>query len=95
MKLYIYITLVAALFTCAFAADATDAECVDGSCTLPGIVKDGQNGSYAVLSPIGPGTIQKITQAPRLDTLDGKKIAIVGGSFMASVTHPEIGRAHV
>ena len=92
MKLSIYITLFAALFTCAFAADATDAECVDGSCTLPGIIKDGQNGSYAVLSPIGPGTIQKITQAPRLDTLDGKKIAIVGGSFMASVTHPELRR---
>ena len=92
MKLHICITLLATLFTCAFAADTTDAECVDGSCTLPGIVKDEQNGSYAVLSPIGPGTVKKITQAPRLNTLDGKKIAIVGGSFMASVTHPELRR---
>jgi len=31
-------------------------------------------------------------QAPRLSTLDGKTIAVVGGSFMASVTHPEIKR---
>ncbi|MDY0168225.1 MAG: hypothetical protein RBS80_16875 [Thermoguttaceae bacterium] len=30
------------------------------------------------------------TQAPRLSTLDGKTIAVVGGSFMANVTHPEI-----
>lgn len=90
MKLRIVMTLFATIFSTAFAA--ADPECVDGSCTLPGIVKDGQNGTYAVLSPIGPGTIKKITQAPRLDTLDGKKIAIVGGSFMASVTHPELRR---
>ncbi|MCY2986955.1 MAG: hypothetical protein NTY19_03695 [Planctomycetota bacterium] len=33
-----------------------------------------------------------ITQTPRLDTLEGKTIAVVGGSFMAHVTHPEIKR---
>jgi hypothetical protein len=33
-----------------------------------------------------------IKQAPRLDTLDGKTIAVVGGSFMAGITHPEIKR---
>lgn len=33
-----------------------------------------------------------IQQGPRLDTLNGKTIAVVGGSFMASVTHPEIRR---
>ena len=33
-----------------------------------------------------------IDQAPRLDTFDGKTIAVVGVSFMTSVTHPEIKR---
>jgi len=33
-----------------------------------------------------------ITQASRLDTLEGKTIALVGGSFMAHLTHPEIKR---
>ena len=33
-----------------------------------------------------------IAQVPRLDTLEGKTIAVVGGSFMAHVTHPEIKR---
>jgi len=47
---------------------------------------------YAVVSPVGRQTIPMITQAPRLDTLAGKTIAVVGGSFMASVTHPEIKR---
>ncbi len=47
---------------------------------------------YAVVAPVGKQTIQMITQAPRLDTLEGKTIALVGGSFMAGVTHPEIKR---
>lgn len=47
---------------------------------------------YAVVAPNGKRTIPMITQAPRLDTLAGKTIAVVGGSFMASVTHPEIKR---
>jgi hypothetical protein len=46
--------------------------------------------AYSVVSPVGKQTIPMITQAPRLDTLAGKTIAVVGESFMASVTHPEI-----
>jgi len=49
-------------------------------------------GRYEVYSPIGERTIQNITQASRLDTLDNKTIAVVGESFMADVTHPEIKR---
>lgn len=48
--------------------------------------------NYAVVSPVGRGTVAMIRQAPRLETLDGKTIAVVGSSFMASVTHPEIKR---
>lgn len=47
---------------------------------------------YAVVSPVGRGTVEPIQQAPRLNTLNGKTIAVVGVSFMSRVTHPEIKR---
>ncbi len=47
---------------------------------------------YAVVSPVGRSTVKMIDQAPRLSTLDGKTIAVVGVSFMTKVTHPEIKR---
>ncbi len=47
-------------------------------------------GVYDVLSPMGVSSVEMIEQAPRLETLDGKTIALVGGSFMASVTHVEL-----
>jgi len=64
-------------------------EC-DDACLLPGAPVPA--GKYAVVSPIGKQTVKMITQVPRLDTLDGKTIAVVGGSFMANITHPEIKR---
>lgn len=48
--------------------------------------------NFAVVSPVGRSVVQHIEQAPRLETLDGKTIAVVGVSFMAHVTHPEIKR---
>ncbi len=47
---------------------------------------------YAVVSPAGRGTVEPIEQADRLNTLNGKTIAVVGVSFMSRVTHPEIKR---
>ncbi|HRT29839.1 MAG TPA: hypothetical protein P5527_08605, partial [Kiritimatiellia bacterium] len=64
-------------------------EC-DDACLLPGAPVPA--GRYAVVSPVGKQTVRMIKQAPRLDTLDGKTIAVVGGSFMANITHPEIKR---
>lgn len=61
--------------------------CPDGVCALPA---GAQESVYAVYSPVGKSHIKDIQQGARLDTLDGKTIAIVGGSFMAYVTHPEI-----
>ena len=46
--------------------------------------------NYAVVSPVGQSTVKMVDMAPRLSTLDGKTIAVVGGSFMASITHAEI-----
>ncbi|MCM1033744.1 MAG: hypothetical protein NC405_08330 [Odoribacter sp.] len=48
------------------------------------------NVNYAVVSPVGRSSVKMINMAPRLSTLDGKTIAVVGGSFMASITHSEI-----
>lgn len=47
---------------------------------------------FNVVSPVGKASVKPIEQAPRLSSLSGKTIAIVGGSFMASVTHPELKR---
>ena len=47
---------------------------------------------FAVVSPVGRSSMEMIQQAPRLQTLDGKTIAVVGVSFMTKVTHPEIKR---
>ena len=84
--------LTAAAFALLTAAafSAEDCGTDTGTCKLPGSSSDAAKS--AVLSPVGPSSIKKIGQAPRLDTLDGKTIAIVGGSFMASVTHPELKR---
>ncbi|MBQ9088823.1 MAG: hypothetical protein IJY46_08610 [Lentisphaeria bacterium] len=60
-----------------------------GVCNLPGASSETDNG---VLSPVGLSSIKAIKQPQRLNTLNGKNIAIVGGSFMASVTHPELKR---
>ena len=45
---------------------------------------------FAVLSPVPETAVENVTQAPRLNSLDGKTVALVGGSFMASVTHSEL-----
>ncbi len=47
---------------------------------------------FAVVSPVGMPTVEMIEQAPRLTTLEGKTIAIVGESFMTNIIHPEIAR---
>lgn len=64
----------------------------DEGCPLSDVLEATKQIRYEVYSPVGNATIEQIKQAPRLDTLNGKTIALVGGSFMASVTHPEIKR---
>ena len=66
----------------------TFAECKDGVCPLP----SGGETTYTVLSPVPESAVEPIKPAPRLKSLDGKTIALVGGSFMANVTHPELKR---
>lgn len=47
---------------------------------------------YSVVSPIGFSNVEMIQQGSRLETLNGKTIAVVGVSFMTNITHPEIKR---
>ena len=47
---------------------------------------------YSVVCPVGFSTIKSIDMAPRLKTLNGKTIAIVGDDFMYNITHPELKR---
>ena len=91
------IALAAVLFAiCAAAASAQD-ECGEGACALPSWLTGETNAAaappaFTVLSPVPESAVEPIAPAPRLDTLDGKTVALVGGSFMASVTHPELKR---
>lgn len=71
--------------------DGTTEECPDGECEIPTYDEEG-NLVYPMVSPVGYHDVEMIEQAPRLDSLDGKTIALVGGSFMASVTHTELER---
>lgn len=86
----IHLFLVLFFIVCFGQKSLAAADCDEsGVCKLPGAAPEAESG---VLSPVGKSSIKVIRQAPRLTTLKGKNIAIVGGSFMASVTHPELKR---
>ena len=83
MKINIFSVLAVAI-----ASNAGAQTCMDGFCPLP------QKGEaeFRVVSPVPEAAIEPMPSAPRLKSLDGKTVAIVGGSFMANVTHPELKR---
>ena len=85
MKKTVLFFAAAALAATALALE----ECPDDSCPLP---EDGGEAVFTVLSPVPESAVEPVAPAPRLDTLDGKTVALVGGSFMANVTHPELTR---
>lgn len=90
-----HLTAIIALFLCAAAMaqnPATTRMVCDETCETDSKADHGGDAGYAVVSPVGRGTVEMIAQAPRLTTLEGKTIAVVGVSFMTSVTHPEIKR---
>lgn len=79
------------VFSIIVSAVYADNECGTSMCGATPVNQSSQ-GNYSVLFPIGDSTIKQISPSRKLDTLDGKTIAVVGGSFMARVTHPEIKR---
>ena len=83
--------LISAFFTT--VASAQSFVCEDDVCLIEdhgGVMPQGE--IFRIVSPVGQASVKPIEQAPRLNYLEGKTIAIVGGSFMASVTHPELKR---
>ena len=73
----------------AASSPAADDGCGEEACPIP-TVNEFNEPVYAIVSPVGYHAVDMIEQAPRLDTLAGKRIALVGGSFMAAVTHDEL-----
>ena len=71
------------------AAPDVPAACKNGVCSL-GATSD--EAILEILCPVPACAIAPVQQAPRLKTLAGKTFALVGGSFMAAVTHPELKR---
>ena len=69
--------------TCKIEYSGTDAELAKPAA---------KEAAYSVVSPMGRSAVEIIEQAPRLNTLSGKTIAVVGTNFMAKVTHAEIKR---
>ena len=94
MKLFQPI-LLALIFIASIEVNAQRIVC-DETCKLADApagaesVSVSQNPEYAVVTPVGLPSVEMISQAPRLETLEGKTIALVGVSFMTHVTHPEI-----
>lgn len=85
----IYFLLSLSLLSLMAEAQITRMSC-DDACSTD--VPETTNPIYSVVSPVGFSTISPIKMAPRLTTLDGKTIAVVGVSFMADITHQEIKR---
>lgn len=71
--------------TCALEMQATDPRAEVQKTTSA-------TSGYSVVGPVGRSTVKLIEQAPRLETLEGKTIAVVGVSFLTRITHPEIKR---
>ena len=83
-----FMRMMIGIYAATSAVDMLAADCKDGACRLP----SAGEAVYTVLSPVPESAVEPIAPAPRLKSLDGKTIALVGGSFMANVTHPELKR---
>lgn len=90
----ILLFIVLGLFSTEARAQDSRIVCDETCKTESGTIdaKDKTAGGFSVVSPVPRGTVEMISQAPRLETLAGKTIAVVGVSFMSKVTHPEIKR---
>ena len=94
MKRLTALSMMILLAILAGAADCKDGACPlsaakgckTGACPLP------SRESCTVLSPVPETAVKPVAQGARLASFDGKTFALVGGSFMANVTHPELKR---
>lgn len=84
--LALLLCLVTVLAIPANAVSYEDLNCAENDCDC---LEPDEN-AFPVVSPVGKAVMEQITQPKRLDTLAGKKIALVGGSFNAAITHEEL-----
>ncbi|MCI2112903.1 MAG: hypothetical protein LKJ92_05415 [Ruminococcus sp.] len=85
LSLVIFSSIITANMTTYSAAESEESAVAEPSNAEP------TKNEYKVVSPVPSGSsITPIEQPSRLDSLMGKKIALVGGSFSASVTHAVI-----
>ena len=92
MKCIIRLLVILVALSSSVSAQTTSRIVCDENCKTESGSAVVKGDGFAVVSPVGRGTVQMIEMAPRLSSLEGKTIAIVGGSFMARVTHPELKR---
>lgn len=78
--------------TCIMESSQTSGRSQVAQAAHDGLPTTKKEAGYPVVCPIGHGTVETITPAPRLNTLEGKTIAVVGVSFRTGITHPEIKR---
>ena len=91
MKFGVIFALCLSAALCAYAERPTkdgSMDCTDGTCPLPA----SREATLSVVSPVPETAVEPMEPALRLKSLNGKTIALVGGSFMANVTHPELKR---
>ena len=69
------------------ALSAFSENCPDGQCSLSSAERE-----PLALAAAPSVNVRPIAQGRRLSALNGKTLALVGGSFMASITHPELKR---
>ncbi|MBR2962525.1 MAG: hypothetical protein IKC42_05835 [Alistipes sp.] len=92
MKYLLTLLFIAMYGISARATAQTTRIVCDDTCKTESGATPVKGDGFTVVSPVGQSTVKMIDMAPRLNSLDGKTIAIVGGSFMARTTHPEIKR---
>ena len=88
MKQTAIFRIIATMTLTAWTAAAKSSSCEDGACPL----RPDATPEISVYSPVSASAVAPVPQGPRLKTFTGKTIALVGGSFMASVTHSELKR---
>ena len=88
MKQIAVFHVIASLAFCLWLPGAPASSCKNGACSL----RPDAAPEVSVYPPVPASAVTPLPQGPRLKTLAGKTIALVGGSFMASVTHPELKR---
>ncbi len=93
MKRLISLLLVLTIFIGAAAVSMNSYSAAQSDLARTGEASNAEptKNEYQIVSPVPSGTsVTPIEQPPRLGSLQGKRIALVGGSFSASVTHAVI-----